>query len=158
MSILHIVASFPNGEIVSFGNAEPRSLQDGCRALVHWIPHSAHCRPDPTIHKIDWDTEELVDKTPDEQAFALLPKRFELATEIARELLATDQHMVSDRPGSRSKRSQWKKYRQVLRDLSKTHAALGRVMTPSEMVHEWPVRPDGVDAVPHLRKRLQDQK
>ncbi|MBS7698780.1 MULTISPECIES: phage tail assembly chaperone [unclassified Chelatococcus] len=60
------------------------------------------------------------------------------------ELIVTDAFMVPDRPISSELREAWATYRQALRDLPDAGDA-------AAMVAAWPIRPDGIDAVIHLR-------
>jgi hypothetical protein len=65
------------------------------------------------------------------------------------ELDATDDYInwPHDRPGAEEMRARWTPYRQSLRDL-------GRFTTVNEMLAAWPLRPDDLDAVAHLRERM----
>ena len=85
----------------------------------------------------------LTERTDEEKKVALIPTPFEVKAAIYSELCSTDEMIVSDRPSL----VDWKPYRQTLRDLSK-------LAGPVEMVTAWPVRPDGVDAISELRKRI----
>lgn len=140
---MNIHARLSDGEIVGYGNAEVAPA-DGC--AVFTFP--THCIPKPDLHKIDVEYGALIDKTPDEQALALLPSDSELRAAIYQELNHSDQFTVPDRPMPAEQRAAWPIYRQALRDLSK-------LPTSSAMVKAWPLRPDGADAIPHLRLRVK---
>lgn len=112
------------------------AAEDGCAITI-----------DAKSQKIDVLTGELIDKAHDEQAHALLPDALAVAHAIAYELQHTDGYAVPDRPMNDAKRASWKTYRQTLRDLSK-------LSTPVERVAAWPLRPDGSDAIPALRERV----
>jgi hypothetical protein len=108
--------------------------------------------PDHETDKVDLTTLEIVRKSPDEVRHARIPSDGEVQSVIGIELWNTDGIIsAGDRPPPKgTTREAWITYRQVLRDLSK------QGLTPAEMVAAWPFRPNGADAIPHLRSRLQD--
>jgi hypothetical protein len=65
------------------------------------------------------------------------------------ELAGTDWYvsLPADRPGAEDMRARWTPYRQALRDL-------GQFAIVNDMLAAWPLRPDGLDAVAHLREGL----
>jgi hypothetical protein len=73
-------------------------------------------------------------------------KLFDLMVIRNRELNATDQYMVEDRPITPQEKQAWKNYRKALRDL-------GQYLTVDDAMQAWPRRPNNSDAVEHLRKK-----
>jgi len=102
---------------------------------------------DPLLDMIDVETGDIISRTRAERAEVMRPV---VTNAIADELEATDKYMTvpPDRPASVATNSDaWREYRQALRDLR------GPV---EEILEAWPHRPDGIDAVQHLRDRLRD--
>lgn len=99
----------------------------------------------PKIHKIDLETKTLVEKTYLER----LPTIDDVKNAISNELFITDAFVdiPSDRPRKGDLLLDWKPYRQILRDLSK-------LTTSQEMIEAWPMRPNGDDAILHLREAI----
>jgi hypothetical protein len=62
------------------------------------------------------------------------------------ELMLTDSFVTQpdDRPGASATRDLWLPYRQALRDL-------GAHSNTADMLAAWPIRPDGIDPISHLR-------
>lgn len=60
------------------------------------------------------------------------------------ELDQTDQYASPDRPLGEDARADWATYRQALRDL-------GACKFTADIVAQWPLRPDGRDAIPEFR-------
>jgi hypothetical protein len=147
MSYIYIQARLGDGEILGYGNSPPVHVIDGCDLAI--IDDSGGtCAPDSGLHKIDWLTSDIVDKTHDERSFALVPRPFEVRIAVSNELAATDQYTAPDRPMSEATRRAWLAYRQGLRNLSKLNK------TPSAMIKAWPERPDGFDPISALRARI----
>lgn len=95
---------------------------------------------DPTKHKINVATGNIVKRSKTERAASRLPI---IKAAIANELAATDQYAVADRPLSDAEREAWRTYRQALRDLTGSADA---------MIKAWPRRPDGVNPAEYLNK------
>ena len=137
-------------------------LSDG--VIVGWENSPQHCidiagigsvaipvatDPDHKKQKIDLASLQIVDMTPQEMAAANAPTREEVRALVSTELSDSDLYFsVSDYPMSDAMKADWLDYRRQLRDLSKNYS------TPSEMVLNWPPRPDGIDAAQSLRERL----
>lgn len=62
------------------------------------------------------------------------------------ELMATDQYMVEDRPLAPQEKQAWKDYRRTLRDL-------GQIESVAAIKAAWPNRPNGSDAIAHVREK-----
>lgn len=62
-------------------------------------------------------------------------------------LSAHDAMMYPHRPMTDAQRARWAAYMQALRDL-------GRHTTPHDFAAAWPLRPDGVDDIAHIRAGL----
>jgi hypothetical protein len=142
---LHIHYRASDGEIFGWENTDVPHEQIG---LEIKSLDDIQVIPNRTLHKIDPITLDLIDKTEEERAIALLPPAVteaEINTAIRTELSATDAFMMPDRPISDSVRLAWREYRQMLRDLSK--------LAPASRVQAWSVRPDGRDAAANLRNR-----
>jgi hypothetical protein len=140
--IMHIHYSVATGNIVAWGDGE------GCEPYLpgHAVIHIAKREIDPKRHKVDHASRRVILKTRDD---AIASLRVEVEQAIERELGFTD-HFVdppSDRPRKGAFAFDWKPYRQTLRDLSKLPG-------PADMVRAWPMRPNDVDAIPHLRARI----
>jgi hypothetical protein len=140
------------GEIVSWDNSNgplpAKSHFSGhVVAAIKFI--GQHSDIDPKRHKIA--NGQVVEKTAAEKTAALLPTLHEIKCAILRDLEATDSLAVLDRPMADDVRAAWRTYRQALRDLSKLPG-------PSNMVRAWPIRPDGVDAITDMRKRIPDAR
>lgn len=73
----------------------------------------------------------LVDKTDDASGSTI----DDIRRRIARELTASDQFMMPDRPMTKELRDAWIIYRQALRDLSK-------LPTPADQLAAWPISPN----------------
>jgi hypothetical protein len=127
------------GRIAAWGSAD---------AEHSFLPHHRIIRFDgdfpinPKRQKISND--EIVDVPASELEAWNMPLLGEVAALIENTLSATDQYMVPDRNVPNV--NEWKTYRQALRDLSK-------LPTVSQMIASWPLDPNGVDAVAHLRNR-----
>lgn len=124
----------PDGEIITWDNAPPAHGEAG--VLGSTISTVEIRDFDPKTHKIDTATLEIVNKTDEEKAIALLPTLFEVQAKVFNELQNTDGFMAPDRPMSADKRTAWATYRQALRDLSK-------LPTPVDMMAAWPPKPAG---------------
>lgn len=113
--------------------------------------------PTSKTHRVDPSGPTLIALTDVERAKADEPGDAEVRSFIRREIEASDEFILPDRPMMESRRTSWISYRQALRDLSKPHEIEdpARRPTPAEMVMAWPVRPDGGDPVQHLRERIQ---
>jgi hypothetical protein len=68
-------------------------------------------------------------------------------TDSARHLLETNKIPDGQTAAPHKVRANWEMYRQKLRDL-------GAISNPVEMIEAWPLRPDGTDAISHLRARI----
>lgn len=147
MNVFYLEYRLADGEIVGFGNAFRDGLPLTIALAVEVIDDGLAPDVDPARDKIDLATGQRVRKSDDERARSLRPHAIEVAYQIASELNATDQYMVLDRPIADSVRASWATYRQALRDLSN----LGG---PVEIITAWPTRPDGADAISHLRSRI----
>jgi hypothetical protein len=98
---------------------------------------------DPNRQKIA--NGEIVDISENELNAWNAPLQGEVEAAVQMELSRTDQFMMPDR--DLPNRNDWIAYRKMLRDLSK------RGLTPAGMLAEWPIDPNGVNAVAHLRNR-----
>lgn len=135
-----------DGEIVGWqtGGGEPVPISEDYRLLY------AENLPDPKRQKIDVATLVMVDKTADEIVAALAPTEHEIRSAVFRTLQATDFLMLPDQDYlTPQKLAAWIAYRKTLRDLSKHDPPL----TPAGVLKAWPLDPNGVDAVAHLRDR-----
>lgn len=142
MNKYHIHYHTSDGRIqICDSNPAPITV-DGLGFLTLYADH----HPDITAEKIDLQSLTLVKMTAPDQT----PSLNEVKGAIVRELHATDgmANPPPDRPVAQPA-SAWLAYRQALRDLSK------RRLSPAEMVSEWPMRPDGSDAIMHLRARIE---
>ena len=92
----------------------------------------------PGKFKFDAATQSLLPYTPP-------PSREMINCIIYSELCNTDSLMPPDRAMSDEKRASWATYRQALRDLSK-------LPDVAAMIAAFPMRPDGVDPIPTIRK------
>jgi len=133
----------PNtGEIHGWDNSHEPTIFPGLNLLVLDVKDP----PDPKLVKIA--NGEFVPKSAEEIRVASLPHEAEVLHSIWNELSVTDQYMESDRNISNEKKAEWAQYRQALRDLSKLEGVEARIKA-------WPIRPDGKDAIPRLRERVE---
>ena len=98
-------------------------------------------------HRVDLASKTIVPLTEDEKRILDAPTLSEVQSAVRAELAATDRTQLPDFPLKHGTVEQWRAYRHALRRLSD----LG---TPAPMIGAWPLRPDGADAIPLLRKRL----
>lgn len=134
-----------DGEIVSVAHGVTPRDMPGCKTIeIAWSSI------DPKLHKVDLATLDVVNKTAAEVALAAVPTLADVQNEIIRQLHSTDSFMMPDRPLPDQARADWMAYRRALRDLSKGNPAPSAV----DMIAAFPKRPDGVDALGHLRMRL----
>ena len=102
---------------------------------------------DPGTQKINPKTGRLVKLNKTERRAPSAFLSVDIQSVVSRELHATDQFMIPDRPMADDKRAAWATYRQALRGLSK-------LPTPAKQIAAWPQRPDGQDPIVHLRARI----
>lgn len=129
------------GQISAWGTGDSKSSHFPDHEIVRLDVDT----PDPVRHKIV--AGRMIERTAAEIAEANRPTVSQVSSAISRELAATDEFMVSDRPLSDAVRAAWGSYRQALRDLSK-------LPDPISQVKAWPTRPDAADPIPSLRSRV----
>lgn len=134
------------GEIAGWDNSSVAKAMPGLDIVTL---ETDGAKPRYTTHKINLASKQLVTKTADEQQTAILPALSEVNAAISRDLAYTDQFVAapSDRPIKNGLQFNWLPYRATLRGLS-------GLSTTTAMVKAWPLRPDGTDAISHLRARL----
>lgn len=133
-----------DGTILGWGNSfDPQPIEGMAIAFF-----TQPVQPDPETQKIDPDTGELIDKTPEEIRAALVPTVQDVQVAAFRELQRTDVFMVSDYPIDDKAREAWKEYRRQLRDLSK------HFRDAAGMIEACDTAPDGADPMIELRARL----
>ena|SRR6202790_4215942 len=122
------------GEITGHdsGNDQPFEHPDHV-----WVEMETDIHPHPKMHIIDVATKTIRDMTDAEKVTANLPTEFQVRH--ARYLELKEFDWRENHPG-------WKEHRQALRDITKAGDAIA-------MVKAWPLRPDGTDAISHLRAR-----
>jgi len=133
-----------DGAILGWGSSFDQAPIEGMAIAFFAEP----VQPDPSTQKIDPDTGELVDKTPEETRAALAPTVREVQVAIYRELVRSDVFVLPDYPIDDKTYRAWKEYRQMLRDLSK------HFRDAAGMVEASDTAPDGADPFFDLRKRL----
>lgn len=143
---MHIHYRTTDGEIVGYetGTINPKCIDD-CAILSD---DQAADLPNHLNQKIDLVSLKLVEKSDVEKQQALAPRINQVSALVSSELRATDCFMASDFPVSGDQATQWKTYRQALRDLSKGKPSI------ADMIKAFPVRPDGADAAAGLRPRI----
>jgi hypothetical protein len=147
-AVLHLHYRTSDGEIVGHENTEVPVPQSGCDLLSVEIDHGQPLHIDPAAMKIA--NGVLVEKSAAEKTVALAPTATDVSRVVIVQLQATDAWMMPDRPVSDDDRAQWVAYRKGLRELSKGDPA----PSPAAMIAAFPERPDGFDAIGHLRARL----
>lgn len=144
MTLWHVHYQTTDGEIIGYENCDPPSKQPGCSIL------SVETDENPTgcfnnaLYKVDIQNLAIIAKTDAEKGKKKIPSDMDIRGLIAMELAKTDTFMILDRPMNDSVREAWKDYRQTLRDLSK-------IVDINERIAAWPIRPDGIDAIPTFR-------
>lgn len=123
----------PDGTIIAWDNCDsPSQHHDLAIKVLHGTSF------DSKTHRVDMIANALRKMSDEEKVAANLPSDLEVRDARMRELYATDW---------RESKSEWAAYRQALRDLPGNGV-------DHEMVKLWPLRPDGSDAIPHLRARV----
>lgn len=137
---VHVHYVTATGEIVGHENTVNPVGLAGCKILL------VETSPDHKTQKVDLLTLMVVDKTLDEQALANIPSVNDITFARWRDMAAFD--WIDTAPHlDAATRSKWQTYRQSLRDITKYGDAIA-------MVNAWPLRPDGTDAIAHLRTRI----
>lgn len=149
MNVINIHYRLSDGEICGWETGTP-TARPGLKITSVVVDAGYHCVPDPKLHKIDTTTHELIDKTPEEIALAIMPTLIDVQQTVAMQLSGTDQYMMPDRPLNDDTRAAWSVYRQALRDLNKGNPA----PTIIDMINNFPSRPDGFNVSAALRARL----
>lgn len=146
---MHIHYCPDDGEIVGWETGTVRPVgPDGTRTISVQIVGL----PDPAKEKIDPSTLAIVEKTSLEKTQALQPTDRELKQAVFAALSATDHMMLLDRDDiAPQDRAKWVAYRKSLRDLSKGDPR----PNVDEMISNWPLDPNGSDAIENLRNRNQ---
>lgn len=132
-----------DGEILGWGSGHYPDPIEGLKVVF-----SNPFTPDPMTQKYDIANLSVIEKTPDEQRAARLPKLVEVKAAIFGELTRTDRFLLPDYPHDAGRQDDWKQYRTMLRDLSK-HWQDAR-----EIIENCDVAPDGIDPMIGLRARL----
>lgn len=151
--ILHLLYRTETGAIFAIETSPSTALPSDIGSIS--VPDQGVI-PTSRTHRIDVTAtpHSLVELTEAERLDANRPNNVEVTIGVARELAVTDQFMAPDRPMSEDQRAAWTAYRQALRDLSKSDPVRGRVRTTVEMIQDWPIRPDGADAIQSFRSRI----
>jgi hypothetical protein len=123
-----------DGEIVGHDNSVTAHEMPGVNFAMVVVPDGQAIHPSYKLHKIV--DGALVDKTHAERAAANAPTELEVRQARYFELKEFDW---------RESQPAWAAHRQALRDLTKAGDA-------AAMVKAWPLRPDGTDAIAHLRR------
>jgi hypothetical protein len=149
---MNILYDITTGRIVQFDNSNvppPKSVGTDVLTIDGELSEYGF-----DTHTVDLKSKTLVVMSLTDQAAAKLPNEFDVKQAIWSDLSNTDSYMLPDRDDiTPLLRAAWVTYRKALRNLSK-YPAGGTPPTPSAMVAAWPVRPNGVDAISELRKRI----
>lgn len=120
-------------------NTAPRAFP-GCAVLE---VDESHLGRDHRDYRVE--NGVLVHKARPQRVAHRLPQASDLKTAIKRELAETDFTQLPDAPFDAAAKQAWRAYRAALRALTGA---------PLDMIAAWPQRPDGLDAIGHLRAKI----
>jgi hypothetical protein len=130
------------GKISAWGNGDSEQSHFPDHEIVRF---DEEFLIDPKTEKFDLSTFRLVPRTLADRNDEIL---IDLKARIQIELENTAAYMLVDAELTPQQLEDWKTYRRTLRSLFKAPPN-----SAAEMLASWPIDPNGVDAVAHLRNR-----